>query len=483
MRNILFVLISILGLLLSCGQNEENIGSDEVEVVEEAPIAPIDFDLDKIKERGYINAAVDYSSTSYFIYKGELMGFEYELLKSLEDFLDIKVNIIVQPSLTAAFEQLNRGEVDLLAYPLTITKERKEQIAFTESYVTLQQMLIQRKPDNWRNLKAHEIEKQMIRNQVDLIDKEIHVLNASSYVGALEALSEQIGGDINIIEAEAGVDTEEIIQKVVDGEYSYTVADENLARVNDAYHDNIDVETPVSFPRRVAWAVRTSSPQLRDTLSYGFKTINRTANFNMLYNKYFKSSRKARQIAASDYSSFSGTMLSPYDDLIKQNAKRVGWDWQLLASMVYQESKFDPTSKSWVGAQGLLQMMPATAKEYGVTDRSNPAQSLKGGTDYLIWLEKYWQPSISDPEELDNFVMASYNVGMGHVIDARALTEKLGGDKDKWEDVQDSMLKLSKKEYYSDPVVKLGYARGSEPVKYVSEILERYERYKQLVPD
>ena len=480
MRIALFVLISVLFFAIACS-NKEGEPTADITTDEEA-ISPVELDLDEIRERGYLTAAVDYSSTSYFIYKGELMGFEYELLKSLEDYFDIKVNIIVQPSIKAAITQLNKGEIDLIAYPLTITKERKEKISFTESYTTQKQMLVQRKPDNWRDLKLHEIENALIRNQVDLIDKEIHVLNASSYVDALGALSDQIGGDIKIVEMDPKIDSEEIMRMVADGELTYTVADENLARVNLAYHPILDVETPISFPRRVAWAVRLNAPVLLDSLNWGFKSIDKTARFNNLYNKYFKSTRKSREIARSDYTSFSGQMLSPYDDLIKENAKRIGWDWRLVASMVYQESKFDPMSTSWVGAQGLFQLMPATAKEQGVTARTDPAQSLRGGTDYLIWLETYWQRLIPDEEELPKFIMASYNVGLGHIIDARALTEKFGGDKTKWKDVSANLLKLSNKQYYLDPVVKLGYARGIEPVNYVNEILVRYDRYKQLVP-
>jgi membrane-bound lytic murein transglycosylase F len=479
MRFAIFILSLTLFLGASCSQNENQKSANETGNRE--VISPVDLDFDEIRERGYLTAAVDYSSTSYYVYKGELMGFEYELLKSLEDYFDIKVKIVVQPSIKAAIAQLNRGEIDLIAYPLTITKERKEEIAFTESYSTQRQMLVQRKPDNWRQMKLHEIERQLIRNQVDLINKEIHVLNASSYIDALKALADQIGGDINIIEMEPRIDSDEIIRMVAEGELTYTVADENIARVNQAYHPILDVETPISFPRRLAWAVRLNATVLLDTLSWGFKRLNKTARFNNLYNKYFKSSRMVREIAKSEYTSFAGNRLSPYDDLIKEQAKRIGWDWQLLASMVYQESKFDPVSTSWVGAQGLLQMMPATAKEYGVTNRTDPAQSLKGGTDYLIWLEKYWQPIISDPNELTKFIMASYNVGLGHVIDARALTDKFGGNNQSWEDVSINLLKLSNRQYYLDPVVKLGYARGSEPVNYVKEILERYERYKQLV--
>jgi membrane-bound lytic murein transglycosylase F len=478
----LFYLSFISVFMIACsadkGQTSEadNIGTSEL-------IPPVDLDLDEIIERGYINAAVDYSSTTYFVYRGEIMGFEYDLLRRLEDYLKIRVNITVQPSIEESIKLLNKGEVDIIAYPLTINKERKKIIAFTNHYITQTQVLVQRKPDNWRDMKLHEIEKTLLRDQVDLIGKDVHVLNHSSYIGALESLSEQVGGDINIIEDDPSVDTEQLIKNVAEGLYDYTISDENIAFVNTSYYPILDIETPVSFPRRIAWAVRKNAPELRDTLNFGLRALNKQGMINILYAKYFKSSRKAKRISESDYSSFSGGNLSPYDDLIKKNAQRINWDWRLLAAMVYQESKFDPSTTSWAGAKGLLQMMPATAKEQGVTNRASPEQSLKGGTDYILWLEKQWQPRVDNPEEQLKFVMASYNVGLGHVYDACALTEKVGGDPVLWADVRINLLKLSNRKYYSDPVVKLGYARGSEPVNYVDEILERHDRYKQLFPD
>lgn len=480
MKQVIVFSLSLL-LIWSCGSDNADNQIQEGSSNEKL-IAPVDLDLNEIIERGYINAAVDYSSTTYFIYKGEIMGFEYDLLKRLEDYFGIKVNIIVQPSIESAIQQLNMGEVDIIAYPLTITKARRKQIAFTEHYISQQQVLVQRKPENWRDMKLHEIEKTLIRDQVDLIDQDVYVLNASSYIDALEALSEQVGDTINIIEEEAGVDTEQLIKNVADGVYKYTVSDENIARINKAYYPILDVETPVSFPRRIAWAVRLNAPQLLDTLNRGFLTIKRNGTLKMVYDKYFNSTRKAREITRSDYTSFSGQKLSPYDELIKENAERLQWDWRLLASMVYQESKFDPNSESWAGARGLLQLMPATAKSQGVTNRANPEQSLRGGTDYLLWLEKQWQPRVEDMNEKLKFVMASYNVGLGHVYDACALAEKSGANPLVWDEVKPYMLRLANRKYYTDPVVKLGYARGSEPVNYVDEILLRFERYKQLIP-
>ena len=471
-----------IGLLFQ-GCSSDNQKQEAEPAATNEPIPPIEFDLDEIIERGYINVAVDYSSTTYFIYRGEIMGFEYDLLKRLEDYLQIKVNITVLPSIEESIRLLNKGEVDIIAYPLTINKERQKIIGFTDHYITQTQILVQRKPDNWRDMKLHEIEKTLLRDQVDLIGKEVHVLNHSSYIDALESLSEQIGGDINIIEDEPSVDTEQLIKNVAEGVYDYTISDENIAYVNKSYYPILDIETPVSFPRRIAWAIRLNAPELRDTINFGIQRLKRQGMINIIYDKYFRSSRNAKKIADSDYSSFSGGNLSPYDDLIKKNAKRIDWDWRLLAAMVYQESKFDPNTTSWAGAKGLLQMMPATAKEQGVTNRASPEQSLRGGTDYILWIEKQWQSKVEYKDEQLKFIMASYNVGLGHVYDACALTEKVGGDPKLWADVRLSLLKLSNRKYYNDPVVKLGYARGSEPVNYVDDILERYTRYKQLIPD
>ena len=391
--------------MIACSADKEQTSeADNIET--NVLIPPVDLDLDEIIERGYINAAVDYSSTTYFVYRGEIMGFEYDLLRRLEDYFKIRVNITVQPSIEESIKLLNKGEIDIIAYPLTINKERKKIIAFTNHYITQTQVLVQRKPDNWRDMKLHEIEKTLLRDQVDLIGKDVHVLNHSSYIEALVSLSEQVGGDINVIEDDPSVDTEELIKNVAEGVYDYTISDENIAFVNKSYYPNLDIETPVSFPRRIAWAVRQNAPELRDTLNFGLRELNKQGMINILNAKYFKSSRKAKTIAESDYSSFSGGNLSPYDELIKKNAKRINWDWRLLAAMVYQESKFDPNTTSWAGAKGLLQMMPATAKEQGVTNRSSPEQSLKGGTDYIIWLEKQWQPRVENPDEQLKFIMA-----------------------------------------------------------------------------
>ncbi len=173
-----------------------------------------------------------------------------------------------------------------------------------------------------------------------------------------------------------------------------------------------------------------------------------------------------------------GNKLSPYDDLIKQGADKLGWDWRLLAAVVYQESKFNPTDESWAGARGLMQLMPETAKRFGATDLKDPKQSLKAGVNYLMYLEKYWTRRIPDQQERLKFVLASYNAGLAHILDARKLCKKYGRNEALWMDVQYFLLKKSDPKYYRDPLVTAGYCKCEEPVDYVQVVLERFEEYK-----
>lgn len=476
--NLFYIILLFTFFSISCSKKTEETPSTATAVYPSS----VSIDFEDIIKRNELRVAVDYSATTYFLYKGQPLGFEYELLKRFAKNMGVDLKIIVQPSIKESFSQLQRGEVDLIAYPLAITPNRKEQVDFTKHYKTERQMLIQRKPDGWRKINPHDMNKILIRNQVDLLGKKVYVLNSSSYIETLISLEKQIGGEINVIEDSATIETDELIKRVSTGQYEYTVADENLAQASSFYYPNIDFDTPVSFPTRIAWAVRKTSPVLLDSLNINIGKVQKSGLLNILYKKYYQSSRNSQIVANEDYTSHQGKKgLSPYDDMIESNAKRLNWDWLLLASMVMQESHFDPKAKSWVGAQGLLQLMPATAAHFGITDREDPAQSLKGGTDYLISLEKRWISNMEDTTDLANFVMASYNAGPGHVIDARALVTKNGGNRDVWSEVSKYLALLATKKYYKDPVVKLGYCRGQEPVNYVKHINARHEIYKDLV--
>lgn len=172
-------------------------------------------------------------------------------------------------------------------------------------------------------------------------------------------------------------------------------------------------------------------------------------------------------------------MLSPFDSLIRKGANSLGWDWRLLASLIYQESRFLPQGESWAGARGLMQLMPRTATEFGAFDLDDPRQSIDAGVGYLKFLQDYWLKKIPDSDERLKFILASYNVGLSHVVDARKLAEKYGRDPQRWYDhVEFFLSRKSEPEYYRDPIVTAGYCKCEEPINYVRDIIDRYEEYK-----
>ena len=437
------------------------------------------IDLDAIKKRGYINALVDNNSISYFIYKGQSMGYEYELLNLFAKELGVGLKITITTGVERAIDQLNRGEGDILAFPLIVTKDRTEYLAFSKPHYHSYQVLVQRKPDNWRKMNAHEIEKFLIRNPVDLIGKKVYVLPGTSFEKRLENLSEEIGGDILIEKDTALAETESLIRKVALGDIDYTVADHTLANVNVSYYPNLDVGTPVSVAQQVAWGTRKNSPLLLNVMNEWLAKIKKEATFMVVYNRYYKSPRTSLRRLKSEYSSLGGSMLSPFDSLLKQGAEEIGWDWRLLASLVYQESNFLPKGESWAGARGLMQLMPSTAKRFGATNLDDPKQSIRAGVGYLKYLDKYWSGKIPDKNERIKFILASYNAGLSHIIDARKLAEKHGKDPLIWEhNVEYFLSKKSDPKFYRDPVVAAGFCKCEEPVNYVRDILDRYEEYK-----
>jgi membrane-bound lytic murein transglycosylase F len=469
----------VIFCFLSCSPKTDNKSPEEGMAIE-----PVDFDFEKIKERGYINAIVDNSATSYFIYKGKPMGYEYEMLKWFCKDNDLDLRITITNDIADALEMLNRGEGDIAAFNLTITNERKNTIDFTDALYLSRQILVQKKPENWRQMKIHEIENDLIRDPIELIGQEVHVRKSSSFASRLANLSDEIGGHIVIIEDSSKVEVEELIRQVAEGEIQYTVADEDIAMLSATYYPIIDVKTPISFSQQIAWGLRKNSDSLKSVINIWLEKKQKQTDYYVVYNKYFKNLKRSVDRSYSEFSSVSGDKLSPFDEKIKQTAITIGWDWRLLASLIFQESKFDPNASSWAGAVGLMQLMDNTAAEFGAVNLTNPDESLKAGAAYIKWLEKTLGKRVEDSVERQKFILAAYNVGIGHLEDARRLTEKYGGDPDVWDDnVEKYLLLKSKEKYYTDDVVKYGYCRGSEPVNYVEEILKRFDQYKQLLKE
>lgn len=435
-------------------------------------------DLESIKEKGKIIVLTDYSSTDYFIYRGQPMGFQYEMLQQLANHLSVRLEVRVSRSLNESIEQLRNGEADLLAQNLAITKDRLQIIDFTEPMVHSHMVLIQRKPIDWKNMKPESIQAFMINSPVRLKGQTVYVTRGSAAGARLKNLSEEIGGDIHILEVDES--PEQLIALVSEGEVPFTVCDNIIADVNARYYPNLDVTTAVGLEQELAWAVQKGSTTLATELNNWLNGFTQSPKYKRLYSRYFENN-KSLEMIESDFYAISTGKISPFDDYIRQYSEKVGWDWRLTASLIYQESRFKNNLTSWAGAWGLMQLMPATAKRFGVDTVSSPREQIRAGTEFIDWLDKLFK-DIKDPNERIKFVLAAYNIGPGHIIDARNLAKKMGDDPDIWVDSVDRwLLSKSNPTYFNDPVVKFGYCRGTETYNYVTEVLERYEHYKNIV--
>lgn len=456
-------------ILTSCTGNKSSLEE----------ISKVEIDLDSIRSRGRLIAVTDFNSTNYFVYRGEPMGFHFELLKSFAEYLDVDLEILTENDLAESFRLLNSGVADILASGLTVNAERKEMVLFSDPLYTTRQVLIQRKPRNWRSFTADEIDRMLIRSQLDLAGKTIYVQSGSAHANRLRSLAAEIGDSITVIEVP--YDPEILIQNVARGEIDYTVSDENVAMVNLGYFPDIDINTPVSFGQNIAWALRKEhSQELLYHLNQWLVSFRDTRDYALLYAKYYKNVRSGT-IVKSDYYSLSTGRISRWDELLKKAGEETGWDWKLLASLVYQESRFDPKAVSGVGAYGLMQIMPATAEHFGIDVTVSPSENIRAGIKYIKWLHTVFDIKIPDSQERIKFILASYNAGPGHVLDAMNLAAKNGADPLVWDEVSQWLLNKSKPEYYTDPVVKNGYFKGVESVRFVSEVLDRYEHYRNLV--
>ena len=438
-------------------------------------------DLEAIKESGKLKALTIYSGSTYFLYKGRPMGFEYELLERLAKDLEVELEMIIAKDENELIDLLQNGEGDILAYGYTITESRKKKINFTTPLYLSHQVLIQRKPENWRRMKLHEIKNYLVTNPVELINDTISVKSNSSYASRVENLSNELGGEIFIDTVKGTLSTDKIIKKVAEGDIKYTIADENIAFINSSYYPILDISTSLSLSQRIGWAVRKRDTALLSTVNQWLDKAKKTTDYHVIYNKYFKNKRLYKKRVASDFYSLNEKQISPYDDIIKEHSKLINWDWRLLASVAYQESQFKPDRNSWAGASGLMQIMPATARELGVTDPYNPRQSLKAGAKYLgQMLDSH--KNISDSIQRIKFALGSYNCGLYHVKDAQKLAEEQGLDPMIWDNnVEVALLDLSFPEHYNKDFIKYGYVRGEEPFNYVREIFKRYEHYQKFI--
>lgn len=459
-------------------------------------VQPIRRDLPEIRERGTLTVLAPYNSTSYFIYKGEPLGYEYELLQTFAKERNLTLKMLVVTDRKSIYSLLNSGEGDIAAGRLVPTPEDEQNVSFTRALYRTEPALVQQagapetagkaaeqamKPGPADELPEVDIQARLVTKPTQLAGQTVTLPQKSPYKRTLVELADSISGDINVVEMEGEIQDEALAQKVARGEVQFTVMQDNLAQLKEAEFKNLKVRPIVGRSHSVTWAVRKNSNELLAELNNWIDEKKNGALFDQLYKRYFIDRRKYLERMESEYLTSATGKLCQFDDLLKRYSAELNWDWRLLAAQTFQESRFKPDARSWAGATGLLQLMPTTARQYGVRNALDPEENIQGAVRFLKWLDEFWSDQIPDDAERLKFILASYNTGAGHVQDAQRLAKKYGGDPNVWSDVSYWLLQKSTQQYSTDPVVKFGFCRGLEPVNYVSLILERFEHYKQFV--
>ena len=293
----------------------------------------VDIDIAEIKARGSLRVIIEYNSISYFIYKGQRLGFEFELMQQFAKSLGVKLEIVLAKSADDQFNMLNEGKGDIIANGLFQNNKIKQQVALTQPYRKVEQVIVQRKGGFSVNpIDSIQKKDTLLQSVSELADKIVYVPDNSIYYNRLKELSDSSGinMDVRILPDERG--TDDIIEAIANGEIDYTIANKDIALVNKSYFDNLDVNTPVGSAEPLHWAVRKNSPALLETVNTWINDFEKGKLFSNLYFKYFNEEKNI-QFGYDENAELQQGMISHYDEIIQRNSKRINWDWRLVAAV------------------------------------------------------------------------------------------------------------------------------------------------------
>ncbi len=429
--------------------------------------APLQREADwkSIKESGVLRFAT-YNGPGYVLWKGVLTGLDYELASKFAEENELELQIIVVPTKDSLIDYLKAGKADIAGASTTITESRREQgVEFSTPILETSVRVLS-------NEKTPPI-----NTAQDLNGRTLTLRAGSAFIDTAQKLRQR-GIDVTIEVAPDDVTFGDIVIGVANGEFDATLEDTNLAELQAALYPQLVVGAVASDPLPQGWMVAQGHNNLLDKINQFLESFLGDEKNRAMVNNYFKPNEQLLKKAEARL--LPGGKLSPYDKLAKKYALEHNLDWRLVVAQMWQESNFDPKAESYVGAQGLLQVMPQTAQEMGFTGPLfDPDDSVHAGTKYLNWVKDRFEDELPADEKLW-FSLAAYNAGIGHLRDARALAKKLGLDPNKWFDnVEVAMLKLSEPRYYEK--ARYGYARGAEPVLYVKNISNLYRAYTDMV--
>lgn len=414
-----------------------------------------------------------YSPTSYFSYREEEMGYDYTLISGWCREKGMVLDLKVAPRLETAVQWLDSGLVDMVAYEVPVTGDYRQRVVPCGPTSVTTQVLVQPRSEG------------AITDVTQLVGRTVYVVKDSKYQQRLENLNAELGGgiDIRTIDRDTLI-TEDVLEMVASGQIPLTVVDSDVAHLNKTYYPGLDITLSLSFGQKSSWGVAPGNEWLADSVNAWFGTTSSRRLTDEVYKRYFEESKAVPQ--AKFAVDFSKGRISQYDELFRRYAPEIGWDWRLLASLGYVESRFDNSVVSWAGAKGIMQIMPGTARALGFSQASltDPESSVKMAVKLLKSMDRLLKPHVSDPAQRRLFILAAYNSGGAHILDAIALAKKYGNDPQRWYGaVEQSLLLKADPAYYNDPVVKYGYFRGRQTVQFVREIEDFYNKARKNIKE
>ena len=421
------------------------------------------YDLQEIVNHDTLRVATMQGAISYFNFRDETMGFDYEMVNNLAEFLDVEIKFVVCNNISEMAILLQEQKVDIIAYNIAETKEMKTYFDFVFPRASSHLVLVQKLGIN------------TLTDISELNGKKIHVKPNTVYKKRLENLNQEMGNIFEIIEAPDSVSSEELIEMVAQNKIEYSIAYYNMASLYKSQYRQLDIRLALGFEQKNGWLIRKESTALKQKIDTWLNDPFTQRLSDLLSQKYnerspFFASRRVRIPKGA---------ISPYDHYFKKYAAEINWDWRLLAALAFHESRFDSAQVSRMGASGLMQLMPRTAANFGL-DRENilnPAKNIEAGVQYIKSLNLSFR-KIENKDERIKFILASYNSGPAHVFDAIELTKKYGKNPQIWfNNVEYYFAKKNEPEFYNDPVVKHGRIRGRETLLFVPNVLGTYERY------
>ncbi len=416
--------------------------------------------LERIKEDGVLRVVTRNSPATYFQDRNGETGFEYELVKRFADDLGVKLEIETADNLDDLFSRLGKPNGPVLAAAgLVSSDQRQQQVRFSHPYLEVTPQII------YRNGQSRPT------NAADLVGKKIMVLKGSTHAEQLAALKKQ-NPAIEYEESDA-VEVVDLLRMVDEGQIDLTLVDSNEVAMNQVYFPNVRVAFDLGNASNQSWAVAAGDDNslLNEINSYLDK-VEKNGTLQRLKDRYYGHVDVLGYVGAYTFAQHLQQRLPKYEKHFRAYAKAEKVDWRLLAAIGYQESLWQPTVTSKTGVRGLMMLTQNTAQAMGVSNRLDPKQSIMGGAKYLARIKDELDDKIAEPDRTW-FALAAYNVGTGHLDDARLLAKKEGLNPNKWLDVKKMLPRLSQKQWYSK--TRYGYARGGEPVHFVANIRRYYD--------